>query len=90
MERVLADLIRFGASGEIAIESRPHVGSNKLPKVLAALRTYLESRGVNYRFSSALVDVVAERGNIRAVRTSSGDEIAAAVSQSAGTFVWPW
>ena len=79
VERVLADLIRFGANGDIAIESRPHVGSNKLPKVLAALRTYLESRGVNYRFSSALVDVVVERGSICAVRTSSGDEIAADV-----------
>jgi len=77
VDRVLADLIRFGAKSDIAVDSRPHVGSNKLPKVLAALRTHLESRGVTYRFSSALVDVAVEQGTIRAVRTSNGDELPA-------------
>jgi uncharacterized FAD-dependent dehydrogenase len=51
---LLADLIRFGAEADIAIESRPHVGSNRLPKVLTALRTFLESRGVHYKFSSVI------------------------------------
>ena len=84
VDRVLADLIRFGANGEIAIDSRPHVGSNKLPKVLTALRTHLETSGVSYRFSSALADVVVERGTICAVRTSSGDEIPANIVILAG------
>jgi uncharacterized FAD-dependent dehydrogenase len=35
---VLADLVRFGAPAEVAVDSRPHVGSNRLPKVLTALR----------------------------------------------------
>jgi uncharacterized FAD-dependent dehydrogenase len=79
VDRVLADLIRFGAEPDIAVESRPHVGSNKLPKVLTALRTFLEGRSVSYRFSSALADMVVEQGSIRAVRTSDGDEIPADV-----------
>jgi uncharacterized protein len=79
VDRVLADLIRFGAESDIAIESRPHVGSNKLPKVLSALRTFLESRGTSYRFSSALAEVVVENGNVHAVRTCDGDEIPADV-----------
>jgi uncharacterized FAD-dependent dehydrogenase len=74
---VLADLVRFGANPDIAVESRPHVGSNKLPKVLSALREFLESRGVHYRFSSTLADVVVSDGTIRAVRTSDGDELSA-------------
>ena len=77
VDRVLSDLIRFGAEPDIAIESRPHVGSNKLPKVLTALRTFLESRGVSYKFSSALLDVVIEQGRLRAVRTVGGDELPA-------------
>src|ERR1039458_10214588 len=60
-----------------AVESRPHVGSNKLPKVLSALRKFLESQGVYYRFSSTLADVVVCDGNIRAVRTGDGDELPA-------------
>jgi uncharacterized FAD-dependent dehydrogenase len=77
VDRVLADLIRFGAEPDIAVESRPHVGSNKLPKVLTALRSFLEDQGVSYKFSSVLADVVVDSGRIRAVRTADGDEIVA-------------
>ena len=31
---VIADLVRFGAPADIAVEARPHVGSNRLPRVL--------------------------------------------------------
>jgi uncharacterized FAD-dependent dehydrogenase len=77
VDRVLADLVRFGAHPDIAVESRPHVGSNKLPKVLSALREFLESRGVHYRFSSTLVDIAVCDGKMNAARTSDGDELAA-------------
>jgi hypothetical protein len=77
VEGVLADLIRFGATEEIAIESRPHVGSNKLPKVLTALRAFLEERGVIYQFSSALADIGIHGGRVRTVRTTSGEELPA-------------
>ena len=77
VDRVLADLVRFGAPDEITVESRPHVGSNRLPKVLSALRSFLESRGVAYRFSSALSEIVVREGKIVAVRTGQGEEIAA-------------
>jgi uncharacterized protein len=79
VDRVLADLVRFGAPDEIIVESRPHVGSNRLPKVLSALRSFLESRGVVYRFSSTLSQIVAHEGRIVAVRTERGDELAADV-----------
>ena len=77
VEPVLADLVRFGAPAAIAVESRPHVGSNRLPKVLSALRLFLEERGVSYRFSSRFSDIVVRAGKICAVRTAAGDEIAA-------------
>ncbi len=38
---MIADLVRFGAPDEIAVDSRPHVGSNRLPRVLQALREHL-------------------------------------------------
>ena len=74
---MLADLVRFGAPADITVESRPHVGSNRLPKVLSALRLFLEERGVSYRFSSRFSDIVVRTGKICAVRTAAGDEIAA-------------
>jgi uncharacterized protein len=76
---VLADLVRFGAPEEIEIESRPHVGSNRLPKVLTALREHLEAAGVAYRFETALAGLRIEGGRVKAVRTQGGDELPADV-----------
>jgi uncharacterized FAD-dependent dehydrogenase len=77
VDGVLADLVRFGAPPEVTIESRPHVGSNRLPKVLSALRAFLEDRGVTYKFSSAFAEVVSHAGKVQAVRTRGGEELAA-------------
>jgi uncharacterized FAD-dependent dehydrogenase len=77
--RVLGDLVRFGAPADIEIESRPHVGSNRLPKVLTALRAHLESQGVSYRFETEAAGLRSERGAVRAVRLRGGDEIPADV-----------
>jgi uncharacterized FAD-dependent dehydrogenase len=76
---VLADFVRFGAAPEIAVEARPHVGSNRLPRVLSALRAFLEDHGVVYRFSSSLNGIVARHGRVWAVRTTAGDELPADV-----------
>jgi uncharacterized FAD-dependent dehydrogenase len=88
---VIADLVRFGAPAEIAVESRPHVGSNRLPKVLTALRTHLEATGATYRFDAEVAGLRLERGAVRAVRLAGGDEVPAdvvvlAVGHSARAF----
>src|SRR5580704_5279799 len=76
---VLADLVRFGAPPEIAVDSRPHVGSNRLPKVLTTLREHLERAGVTYRFDAEVAGLRLERGRVRAVALAGGDEIPADV-----------
>jgi uncharacterized FAD-dependent dehydrogenase len=77
--RVLADLVQFGAPGDITVEARPHVGSNRLPKVLTALRTFLEARGVVYRFSTVFAGIAVRASRVCAVHTADGDEIPADV-----------
>jgi uncharacterized FAD-dependent dehydrogenase len=74
---VLADLVRFGAPPEIEIESRPHVGSNRLPKVLDAVRTHLETLGVVYHFGVEVAGVRSEDGRLRALRLAGGGELEA-------------
>jgi uncharacterized FAD-dependent dehydrogenase len=92
--RVLSDLVRFGAPPAIEVEARPHVGSNLLPKVLTALRGYLEGAGVSYRFENEVVGLRAAGGRVRAVQLRSGEELPAdvlilAVGHSArSTYQW--
>jgi len=70
---VLAELVRFGAPPEIEVEARPHVGSNRLPRVLDQLRAHLMSLGVTYRFETAATGLRVERGTVRAVTVEGGE-----------------
>ena len=76
---VLADLVRFGAPADVEVEARPHVGSNRLPRVLQALRTHLVGLGVDYRFETTVAGLRAVGGHLRAARLTGGDELPADV-----------
>jgi uncharacterized FAD-dependent dehydrogenase len=90
---VISDLVRFGAPTEIAADARPHVGSNRLPRVLSALRDHLTASGVEYRFGVAATGLRAEAGRVRAVRVEGGelpaDVVVLAVGHSARA-VYGW
>ena len=73
---VLQILVEHGADGDIRVDSRPHVGSNKLPIILQGLRARLEGLGVEYRWSDPLADIVVDAsGRVGAARLRSGAEI---------------
>jgi uncharacterized FAD-dependent dehydrogenase len=65
---VLEILVAHGAPTAILVEARPHVGSNRLPRVVTALREHLESVGVGFRFGARLVDLaIDDRASHRGV-----------------------
>jgi hypothetical protein len=70
---ILADLVRFGAPKEIEFESRPHIGSNRLPKLLEKLRMQLETLGVRYLFECQFLGTCSQQERVCAVRTSAGE-----------------
>ena len=57
---VLEILALHGAPPEILVDARPHIGSNRLPKVVTALRERLESVGVEFHFESRLARILVE------------------------------
>ena len=76
---VLRVLVVHGADGSILVESRPHIGSNRLPKILLALRAALEAQGVSYLWNDPVVDIIPSEmgGRVAAVRLRSGAELVA-------------
>ena len=72
---VLRALVDHGADADILVDSRPHVGSNRLPKILMAQRADLEARGTTYVWSDGVTDLVSVNGRVRGVRCASGREI---------------
>jgi uncharacterized protein len=81
VHEVLAILVAHGAPERILSDARPHIGSNRLPKVVTALRERLEAVGVAFRFGQRVsgLELEASAGGRRvaAVRLASGEIVAA-------------
>lgn len=76
---VLELLALHGAPEDILTEARPHIGSNKLPRVVTRLRERLEEVGVRFRFGARVDDIVREpTGAVAGVRLSGGEELSCA------------
>lgn len=77
---VLETLADHGAPERILVDARPHIGSNRLPKVVTALRTHLEALGVVFRYQARVDQLLLEKGlspRCVGVRLSSGEELTA-------------
>lgn len=72
---VLEILVRHGATPDILVDARPHIGSNRLPKVIAALRETLLSVGVALEFEAKVIDLVVRDGRAAGVRLEDGREL---------------
>jgi uncharacterized FAD-dependent dehydrogenase len=78
---VMGLLALHGAPRAILEDARPHIGSNKLPLVVTALRERLEDCGQQFRFGAKVVGLLAsgegDARRVRGVRLEGGEEIAA-------------
>lgn len=72
---VIEILVEHGAPPEILVDARPHIGSNRLPKVVTALREHLARVGIPIVFGARVTELVLDRGG-RAIgaRTADGQE----------------
>ena len=68
---ILEEFVRFGASEDILIDAKPHVGTDKLYIVLQNLRKELLSLGAEMRFTHQLVGIEATDGHVSALRVAS-------------------
>ena len=70
---ILEQFVRFGASEDILIDAKPHVGTDKLYVVLQNLRKELLSLGAEVRFGHQLVGIETADGHVTALRVASPD-----------------
>ena len=68
---ILEEFVRFGASGDILVDAKPHVGTDRLYIVLQNLRREIIDRGGEVRFSHRVTDIDMDGGSVRALRVSS-------------------
>ncbi len=72
---LLQEFVEAGAPPEILYESRPHIGTDRLRKVIVALREQIESSGGEVRFRSRMTDLVVQNGKVCGVRINQEEEV---------------
>ena len=66
--KVLEEFVAAGAPEDILYLAKPHIGTDKLAKIVPALRRRIIALGGEYRFENKLVGLVAADGALQAVR----------------------
>ncbi|MEZ4687356.1 MAG: FAD-binding protein [Bacteroidia bacterium] len=64
LRRVLDILVQFGASPDILIDAHPHIGTNKLPGIIQAMREAIMEYGGEVHFDTRLSDIRLADGKL--------------------------
>ena len=73
VDRILRLLVGFGAVRDIMVEAHPHIGTNKLPPIIAKMRECILNHGGEIHFNTRVTDFIIEGNQIKGAKTLSGD-----------------
>jgi len=72
--KALEWLVHFGASDDILVEAHPHIGTNKLPAIITAMREAVIAHGGAVHFNAKLTDIKIENNSIKGLEIN-GDTL---------------
>jgi hypothetical protein len=76
VRRIFENLVFHGATEQILVDAHPHIGTNKLPKVVQNIRETILKYGGEIHFESRVTDFVIKNNNIQAIQLQNGKELA--------------
>ena len=85
VSKILEIFVQHGAHHDITVDTHPHIGSNKLPKIIAAIRNTVLNAGGEIHYSSRVTDFIIKNKILKGVVVNSKEEfLADAVILAAG------
>ncbi len=72
VQRILEILIAHGAHEDILFDAHPHIGTNKLPKIVTALRESIIQAGGEVLFDTKVTDFILSSDEVKGVVTADG------------------
>ena len=75
VDTILQLLVHFGADPSILYTAHPHIGTNKLPGIIASIREQIIESGGEVHFNQKITDFNIQGNKITSVKTQSGDTI---------------
>lgn len=81
---VLEWLVGFGAVRDILVDAHPHIGTNKLPGIIAAMREWILAHGGEVRFHTRVTGFRLDGDRITGLETTQGPIAATKVILATG------
>lgn len=73
VQRILNIFVHFGAEENILYDAHPHIGTNKLPQIITAMRRKIIECGGEFHFNKKLSGFHHSKGRILEAITADGD-----------------
>lgn len=75
VQRILQLFHHYGADENILYDAHPHIGTNKLPQIIIAIREQITACGGEVHFDTKLIDLHIVNDCIKGITTSNGETI---------------
>ncbi|MBC6996904.1 FAD-dependent protein [Cytophaga sp. FL35] len=75
VKRIFHSLVHHGATEQILIDAHPHIGTNKLPKVVKNIRETILKYGGEVHFNIQLTDLIIKNKSIQAIVLNNSEEL---------------
>ncbi len=72
---ILEEMVKAGAPGDILLKARPHIGTDRLIKVVRRIREEIQELGGEVRFESMMDELLLTDGRVSGVRLRGGEEV---------------
>ena len=74
IEKAMRLFVEHGANPDILVDAHPHIGSNKLPGIVANIRKTIEHFGGEVHFDAYLTDLIIREGRVEGAVVNGGEE----------------
>ncbi|MEN9684676.1 MAG: hypothetical protein RLZZ28_462 [Bacteroidota bacterium] len=73
IHRILQLFYQFGADESVLYQAHPHIGTNKLPHIITAMRQQILDSGGEFLFEKKVTELVIRNNRLQSVRTADGN-----------------
>lgn len=75
VRRIFENLVFHGATEQILIDAHPHIGTNKLPKIIQNIRENILKFGGEVHFETRVTDFIVKNNKLQAIQLQNGQEM---------------
>ncbi|APZ46740.1 FAD-binding protein [Polaribacter reichenbachii] len=77
VRRIFENLVFHGATDQILVDAHPHIGTNKLPKIIENIRETILKFGGEIHFESRVTNFIIKKNKIQAIEINDQQEMTA-------------